>query len=177
MKKCRVCGQAKPLEDFHRQVGAKDGRQNRCKACACALARQWHYDNPRDDALPTSAQKVCTKCGEEKSIIDFYRRRASVDGLMTRCKSCDGKRRRAGKPAVIISKVSLDKKKCNTTVGNAVRDKRLEKAIRCERCGGSEYIEGHHGDYSKPLEVEWLCRKCHGAEHYPRDDMAHLLNT
>ena len=34
----------------------------------------------------------------------------------------------------------------------------------CERCG-SENSQMHHEDYSKPLAVEWLCRKCHLAEH------------
>lgn len=34
----------------------------------------------------------------------------------------------------------------------------------CARCGCSE-VEAHHDDYSKPLEVTWLCRDCHMVLH------------
>jgi hypothetical protein len=28
--------------------------------------------------------------------------------------------------------------------------------------------EAHHNDYSKPLDITWLCRVHHGREHHPR---------
>lgn len=36
----------------------------------------------------------------------------------------------------------------------------------CEKCGSVDRVEAHHDDYSKPLEVRWLCRFHHDGEHY-----------
>lgn len=35
----------------------------------------------------------------------------------------------------------------------------------CERCG-EQKSQKHHPDYSKPLDVVWLCRPCHEIEHH-----------
>lgn len=40
-KRCPRCGETKSLSDFHACRRKKDGRQPRCKACACALRAQW----------------------------------------------------------------------------------------------------------------------------------------
>ena len=34
----------------------------------------------------------------------------------------------------------------------------------CEVCGADD-TDGHHEDYQKPLDVRWLCRRHHKAEH------------
>jgi hypothetical protein len=34
----------------------------------------------------------------------------------------------------------------------------------CEECGAPK-ADAHHDDYSRPLDVRWLCETCHGAEH------------
>lgn len=35
----------------------------------------------------------------------------------------------------------------------------------CSKCGAIGPVDGHHEDYSKPLEVLWLCRPCHANIH------------
>jgi hypothetical protein len=35
----------------------------------------------------------------------------------------------------------------------------------CEQCGSTENLEGHHQDYSKPLQVNTFCKICHEALH------------
>jgi hypothetical protein len=36
---------------------------------------------------------------------------------------------------------------------------------KCSRCFIECKAEGHHHDYTKPLEVIWLCHSCHRREH------------
>ena len=54
----------------------------------------------------------------------------------------------------------------NTAVNNAIRDGRLVKQP-CEVCGRLD-VHGHHDDYTKPLEVRWLC-PVHHKEHHERN--------
>jgi hypothetical protein len=48
-------------------------------------------------------------------------------------------------------------------VANAIRDGRLQK-LPCLVCG-EEKVEGHHPDYSMPLDVVWLCTSHHKEVH------------
>jgi hypothetical protein len=47
----------------------------------------------------------------------------------------------------------------------ALRVGKLTRPDRCERCKKPCKPQAHHADYSKKLEVEWLCKTCHGKEH------------
>lgn len=39
----------------------------------------------------------------------------------------------------------------------------------CEKCGEPK-SQMHHEDHTKPLEVTWLCRKCHIELHQSRGE-------
>jgi hypothetical protein len=50
----------------------------------------------------------------------------------------------------------------------------LVRPDRCVECPRTVGIQGHHEDYSKPLDVAWLCRKCHAKRH-PRKKLRFTL--
>ena len=135
--------------------------------------------------------KLCPKCGVEKEPSDFYRDRSRKDGLTCWCKECMREcqqsaaykksqkkyqqsaaykehRREYNQSAKgkEVSRKSDQKKrikhpekiKARHAVNNAVADGRL--IPRPCFCGELE-VEGHHEDYGKPLDVEWLCKKHH----------------
>ncbi len=57
------------------------------------------------------------------------------------------------------------KKRAYNKMRNALKYGDIVKADACESCGAGGKLDGHHDDYSKPLEVRWLCRPCHKTWH------------
>ena len=62
--------------------------------------------------------------------------------------------------------MNAEKHRARKAVSYAVRHGNLVQPDCCERCGeAAERIEGHHDDYSKPLDVRWFCPPCHSVIH------------
>jgi hypothetical protein len=57
-----------------------------------------------------------------------------------------------------------EKVKAREKVSKALKSGKIEKKP-CKKCGYDKEVFAHHKDYSKPLDIEWLCRKCHRKEH------------
>ncbi|KKL82730.1 hypothetical protein LCGC14_1981810 [marine sediment metagenome] len=57
----------------------------------------------------------------------------------------------------------IKKLKCRSNFNHYLRDKKI-KRMPCIVCGSLK-SEGHHFNYSKPLEVTWLCFKHHRQIH------------
>lgn len=57
----------------------------------------------------------------------------------------------------------------HSRVQRALKSGKLVRPDRCERCGAADVrlrdgrsgLHAHHADYSRPLDVEWLCVTCH----------------
>ena len=133
--------------------------------------------------------KKCSSCGDIKAFDLFQKRSASRDGLTSSCDSCLKIRDRAryinersyrlerhkiymlsekGKQS---HKESVEKWQANNKekraahilLGSAIKQKKITKAP-CAKCGELK-VEAHHEDYSRPLDVTWLCQPHHKARH------------
>ena len=63
----------------------------------------------------------------------------------------------------IENKRPLVKRKASDALNNAIKSGKLKKQP-CMICGEIK-VEAHHYDYTKPLEVEWLCMLHHRQLH------------
>ena len=58
------------------------------------------------------------------------------------------------------------KRSAHIRLGNAVKSGKIVKPDACSVCGNTQRrIHGHHYDYSKPLDVIWVCPPCHREFH------------
>ena len=134
--------------------------------------------------------KPCRRCGEVKSLGEFYRHSQMADGHLNFCKDCKRTENRANRQANIEHYRAYDRQrstlperqahttmvvrrmrenhpekyKAHTRLNNAVRDGKITRQP-CEVCGTNKHVHAHHDDYSKPLDVIWLCAAHHKARH------------
>ena len=81
------------------------------------------------------------------------------------CRPCHNAYMRANRPA--YSQLSPEQKKRDSARSHANTYQARGKLRKepCKACGSNDHVEKHHNDYSKPLDVVWLCRPCHKGLH------------
>ena len=91
------------------------------------------------------------------------------------CRDCHAaymrEQRAQGKNKRIITDEDRIKNQARRKANYAVEKGEIEKATECEHCGATGRLEKHHHDYSKPLEITWLCTRCHGKVHADDDEL------
>lgn len=126
--------------------------------------------------------RSCTKCGAETEFRDDHNKRQGYW-----CKACRSKasvesarRHRETKRKnnnAYLARISGDravrtaswranhpeKRAAHQAVQTAIRNETMAKQA-CQVCGADK-VHAHHEDYSKPLEVMWLCHTHHMQRH------------
>ena len=125
--------------------------------------------------------KQCSKCKRHLELLEFYRASTKADGHQNKCKSCARQdvekrwkhnkqdlnwvlsERKRKREYLQKDKIKFpEKKKARTIVQVELRSGRIHRHP-CFVCGNK--AEAHHEDYSKPLDIIWLCRKHHAERH------------
>lgn len=114
--------------------------------------------------------KKCSKCSESKPLTEFHKEARKPDGHSPWCKPCKNAHATAGFKARLQDPNSLasKRKQLYAAVGRAIARSDLIRPDICPACKqktDSREMHAHHHDYSKPLEVEWMCRACHTKDH------------
>lgn len=175
-KKCSKCFSEKPLTDFYENRHVRSGYFARCKTCVKGHQNLW---NKTEDG------KCCiTKYRKENrekinAYVAVYGR--SEKGKISRRKYRKTKKAKEARKRYVEQKYRgeadfhknfrkmMDARKSPEKVtawkkaNNAVRSGKL---VRTPCPCGDPKSHAHHEDYSKPLDVVFLCASCHMKRHY-----------
>lgn len=144
-----------------------------------SLVTVWNALNPERAA--EHRRRVRENADQEKSRAkwraDYYRRREQIalerreryaaDPEAARAKARENyaRNREREKARLKASRQRQpEKTRARVAVHQAIQEGRLEK-LPCEVCGTTERVEAHHDDYSRRLDVRWLCTTHHGEVH------------
>jgi hypothetical protein len=129
--------------------------------------------------------KPCWRCGLVRHVDEFSSFSGSADGLSVACRDCESEKYMANRDSILskrrahyiknserirsrVKSYILDnpeKRSAHTAIERAVKFGRMERPRLCSSCGDPCTPVAHHEDYSRPLDVEWLCVKCHTRLH------------
>lgn len=140
---CKTCNLSKLAEEFYAS------NKTRCKECVKASVtanRQQNLERIRayDRARGSAPHRVSAREAYQRTRAYSARHSAAA----RRWASQHPERRAA-----------------NVALGNAVRAGRVTPWPVCAVPECSDTPQGHHPDYSRPLDVVWLCDEHHRAAH------------
>lgn len=180
MKKCTKCKEEQSLDKFSYRENRKS-YESECKKCVAKRANEYYWVNKKrldeqrkkyyQDHREESLEKVKKHYEKnhdrirdnvnEKRKTPEEREKIRIAGLKWRKENREKVSKRTSK----WKKDNPLKSKAHQCVMWALRLNVLQRPEECQGCKRKLKVEGHHNDYSKPLEVEWLCRLCHMHKH------------
>jgi hypothetical protein len=148
-KRCFRCLEVKPIDEFYRHAMMGDGHLNKCKEC-------------------TKSDVTAHRLANIERVRAYDKSRASMPHRLAARK--EYAQTPAGKAAhrraLQASALKYpEKRDARIAFGNAVRDGRVIPWPVCAVPECDRSPQGHHFDYSRPLEVVWLCEAHHREAH------------
>jgi hypothetical protein len=133
-----------------------------CPACRKAYQQQWAKNRP---GYFTEKRKQWAEDNPERQKeieANKYARRKAREGwgdraVLTPEELKERKRQR-------WHQLDPEKRLARRITRDAIKSGKLVRGP-CVVCGKTDYVEAHHTDYSKPLEVQWLCYEHHLEAH------------
>lgn len=152
MIKCTTCKTLKDKTAFY-------GRSKRCSDCAKAYQAEWVKAHP--GYMTQKRKEWALRNPEKAKEIDrkkYERRKAKQPPKEPRVSMTPWERKKRHFENNPIRAAAMKIYKYAIRQGKLVRGP-------CVVCGEINGVDGHHTDYTKPLEVVWLCKPHHREEH------------
>ena len=110
MKRCTICSEEKAEKEFGPSKSSRDGLRSSCKPCESertSKIRQKLNANA-SERIRNDGDKMCSECGETKSLSEFVVSILCSDGRAGYCSACDRKKRRERRSDPSRNKMQLE---------------------------------------------------------------------
>ena len=162
-KRCSRCDQMKSVECFGRSTKTKCGLRSECYECRNShrLMNAQHFN--QSNKLWYSKKKDVLN---EKRRAPIYRQKAReyYAANSEKLSKLRGKYK-THEEILRNRKKYRDRINVRKILNYHVKSGNILKSTCCDDCNGNIKLEAHHEDYSKPLDVMWLCINCHKKRH------------
>lgn len=123
--------------------------------------------------------KHCGRCRVVKQLSEFNKDKYTASGYRSQCKECMTKERTSLRDHYRRWRTTPERRKWYADYRRQryekdrlkIKARNAARALKqkpCENCG-DERSQAHHDDYSRPLDVRWLCATCHVQWHVEND--------
>lgn len=91
----------------------------------------------------------------------YYMCRGCTTARLKKYRSTSEGKKKVYEAVLRSTKKHWEKQLARVKLGYQIKTGKIRRPETCKHCHKKKKVEGHHTDYSKPLEVDWLCRQCH----------------
>jgi len=162
-KICSSCKDTKDLHLFNTNKNRKGGLDHYCKDCRSLYDKKRNSNPVRREQLKAASRRY-TLSGKATESRKNNIEKARLKEALFRIKYAERIKKYAKEYAKTYKREKV-KQAARTILNNAVSRGKMLRPLNCEQCEQELPVQGHHEDYSKPLDVIWLCVPCHGKAH------------
>lgn len=152
LKRCRKCLKLKGLDEFYKTYKggrSKDGYRGACKKCMNDYQIEYRRKNPNYE-------------------IEYRRKNPRTRQYSRKVYLLN--REREIQRTQEYHKKHPERNRAHCIVRDALKKGIIVRPKKCSECPRENLrIQAHHEDYSKPLDIEWLCAQCHKKRYLEKE--------
>jgi len=131
---CSTCKNWLPESSYYRDTRTANKLKSQCKQC--------HTKTTRESRNQENARRINRE-------------------YMRRARKSNPEKYRNRERTASHHRIHNEKTEARAILNRAIVAGKVIKPSNCSQCGKLRKVTAHHDDYSKPLNVRWLCYECH----------------
>ncbi|CAB4133758.1 hypothetical protein UFOVP264_7 [uncultured Caudovirales phage] len=193
MKRCGKCCLEKDESEFNKDKKRPSGLGNRCKLCKSIEHKEYILKYPEKfkkkycEDLPKWREdnkeklKEYSKKDRERKKLNIRKKPKSLDEInylkeeanknQAEWNSLSEERKKEWQKKYRQTATYKIQRHARDAIYYGIKFGYIERPKNCEICMKECKPEGHHFDYSKPKEVQWVCSECHYKIHEKKNSI------